>query len=1305
LPPLFGALTRLVNYLQTVPGEIPAEDRILIIGIQDVLYHIYYEEGSCTGSTHGLFAGVVYACLCVRSQVDRFRSPAHAGQPPSKSPRVAAYGTATTAGTLLTGIMYSVSCVGMLQTYVYNGEEPQEVVYKRVKSFLEPQTPVGFQLLVQLRSLATTLRPFEAAITEFTPCSNASHGLCGTTNQIELSTAEIGSKVKELQKRISHIMFTRLLLQKKLPARFRARIDRMVDRLDNMDVGYSPLSEPENETFNKACINWFTDIQSENPNFFSSPTWVAHAQRLLKVLCAAIHLSSGSPGRGTELEAYKLVNTAEARRTVYFRKGEVMLLPHYEKRRSLMGAETPLISRFVDAETAYLFKAFLLLIHPWLQFTLLKSSDPALKASIEGHLVTGSIDPGKMGQVLTGVFQDVGMKMNFNNYRHHQTGLLKEKCRRENLDHAYLTLFGSTDTGELETEDEDSFEELTPLQQARFTTAGHGIRTAIEKYAVRSKAYGDKSRTISLQKNSGTLDLHRRVAREWHVHLGLRKPEPLLLPSADPSERRRPAHAGHSSSPAHAGPAHAGHSFSPAHACQSSGRHCSPCLHCSPHQLFPMTPPTSRTFFSPQLPTPVPNSSTPPVSRNILPELLSQSPVVSALDKTFSTSKGLSKLYGPLATWKSVEQERAMKMVADNKDDLLVILRTGGGKSAVVAGPILFETGFTVWIAPLRALQSETNRWMSRFGINVYSVDDADLDRAGETGNVILISPSDVQKDVYQNLLVRLMDRRLLNRVVIDEAHLALTAKRYRQEMRSLGAASNWGKACRTVLLSATVPPSLEKQVMLAACGADLHPIVIRGDPRRPNLQITVNNFKAEKNLPILVTAVARRSVRDYPTERSIIYCLTVEVLESLFKKLSEDESLSVGCTILKYHGQMDAPSSASSLRAWNSPVGHTIMIATEAFGCGIDVPDVRQVTLYGGAPSVLDFWQQAGRAGRDGRPAKVSVLFCPKVIEKIPPARGTDSFLLASCGIFAEYVNKGVSECRRIRIEACVGGRDPNLPVICGRESLPCNYCSSPAHAGQLAGEPSSVAAPQQPPSASVFPGSLPTPHDFRKAEHSRRVQSGDRESWEVGMHYLKVTSLFLRDLCPYCLLNHSTSASFANATDFDLKVFLRKASDCSQKCHVNYRNRHIPHCYRCMQTDHKLAAKCTNFRRSFSVDRKSVDPGFICGGCHCNTLDGRLLHTGKASGRNCPYEPAAVFCFVAYSVRSGRMRIENESSPYMQSVSAGYLEGQKDNAGRYLSWLTDDGRENDPAGLLLMLQYLFRVCDLDKLKALEAL
>jgi len=247
-PDLADVLGRLADFLQVATTPISASDPAFHELVHSVFFELYFEVGSSSGSSHGLFAGVVYACLCVRWEPPKRHKRIcrdsttnillRDSNPPHQPDRVACYATATSVGALLSGIMYSVSCVGMLKAYVYNGAFSQEVVYERVKSLLLPQVPVALQLLVQLRSLSTTLRPFEVAITEFTPCTNPSHGLCGITEQVEMSTLQIGTKVRLLHTLVDGIMFEKLLLNHPLPRGFRTNLNLMVDRLDDVTFKY-----------------------------------------------------------------------------------------------------------------------------------------------------------------------------------------------------------------------------------------------------------------------------------------------------------------------------------------------------------------------------------------------------------------------------------------------------------------------------------------------------------------------------------------------------------------------------------------------------------------------------------------------------------------------------------------------------------------------------------------------------------------------------------------------------------------------------------------------------------------------------------------------------------------------------------------------------------------------------------------------------------------------------------------------------------------------------------------------------------
>jgi len=136
--------------------------------------------------------------------------------------------------------------------------------------------------------------------------------------------------------------------------------------------------------------------------------------------------------------------------------------------------------------------------------------------------MSGVVEREKMGSEITAVFDQLELGMNFSTYRHHQTGLLKKQCNDENDFDLYSRLFGENDfEQEGEQDDEEGFEDLTPLQEARFRTAAHTEKTAWMAYA----ACTSKRGAIHLEKSIAKLEINRRVAKEWHIHLGLVKRE------------------------------------------------------------------------------------------------------------------------------------------------------------------------------------------------------------------------------------------------------------------------------------------------------------------------------------------------------------------------------------------------------------------------------------------------------------------------------------------------------------------------------------------------------------------------------------------------------------------------------------------------------------------------------------------------------------------------------------------------------------------------------------------------------------
>ncbi len=231
--------------------------------------------------------------------------------------------------------------------------------------------------------------------------------------------------------------------------------------------------------------------------------------------------------------------------------------------------------------------------------------------------------------------------------------------------------------------------------------------------------------------------------------------------------------------------------------------------------------------------------------------------------------------------------------VAERRGDLAVVLATGGGKTAVVIGPCLYEEGGTVWVSPLRALLRETDMRLNNAGIQTSRLEDMNVDGKG-LGRVLLVAPEQVGVSVFRGVIEALIRRRKLNRVVVDEAHIAVLSQSYRECMVQLKSASRFGTACPVVLLTATAPARMVAPIA-EACGSSVQSLeVIRGDPCRKNLSISVTRLRDGDAGTLLVEVVkvvkeslnARLSNAMGRCSRCLIVCLTIGDADELGREL-----------------------------------------------------------------------------------------------------------------------------------------------------------------------------------------------------------------------------------------------------------------------------------------------------------------------------------------------------------------------------------------------------------------------------------
>ncbi|NLY44560.1 MAG: DNA helicase RecQ [Tissierella sp.] len=337
-------------------------------------------------------------------------------------------------------------------------------------------------------------------------------------------------------------------------------------------------------------------------------------------------------------------------------------------------------------------------------------------------------------------------------------------------------------------------------------------------------------------------------------------------------------------------------------------------------------------------------------------------------------------IYGALQTYfgydRFKEGQEKIVLGALNGSDVLGIMPTGGGKSLCYQLPAILLDGVTLVVSPLISLMKDQVDSLNEIGIPATfinsTLDDFELNqRIEETkqGNykILYIAPERLNTYVFSNLMKDIK----VSMIAIDEAHCI----------------SQWGHDFRP---SYTEIPkfirSFSSRPIVAAYTATATKLIVEEikdllqlkNPiesiigfDRPNLFYQV--IKVSDKL----TYVSDYINKNFPDKSGIIYCATRKTVESLTEKLNQ-----LGFKAVAYHGGMD-----SETRQKNQDDfilnNIQIIVATNAFGMGIDKPDVRFVIHYNMPQNMEAYYQEAGRAGRDGEPSQCTLLYSPSDIVK----------------------------------------------------------------------------------------------------------------------------------------------------------------------------------------------------------------------------------------------------------------------------------------------------------------------------------
>ena len=323
-------------------------------------------------------------------------------------------------------------------------------------------------------------------------------------------------------------------------------------------------------------------------------------------------------------------------------------------------------------------------------------------------------------------------------------------------------------------------------------------------------------------------------------------------------------------------------------------------------------------------------------------------------------------------------QEAIMTSLLDGQD-VFVLMPTGGGKSLCYQLPALMMDGTAIVISPLIALmknqvdairnhsESESIAHFLNSSLNRAAIDTVKADVRNGLTKLLYVAPESLTKE--EN--IEFMKTVKISFYAVDEAHcISEWGHDFRPEYRRIRPIINDICPRPVIALTATATPKVQHDIqknlgMSNAC-------VYKSSFNRPNLYYEIRPKTANIDRDII------KFIRSHPGKSGIIYCLSRKRVEELAEILKVNS-----IRALPYHAGMDAATRSANQDAFL--MEHVdVIVATIAFGMGIDKPDVRFVIHYDMPKSLEGYYQETGRAGRDGGEGICLTFYSAKDLQKM---------------------------------------------------------------------------------------------------------------------------------------------------------------------------------------------------------------------------------------------------------------------------------------------------------------------------------
>lgn len=786
------------------------------------------------------------------------------------------------------------------------------------------------------------------------------------------------------------------------------RSSALLDNPSNVSPGFSFLQDPRNNL--ESSRTWLFDQISANPMLYercfatretasrtassevdssdgdttSNPSvnkatfqaYLKFNHRFLRLLAVLIYMTAGLPPRREELMSLTWRNWDTAR-SLYISDGLVAIITGYHKSQWRIGNRP--VSRFLPSTIGNTLLQYLIFVTPFLRFV--RHSLQIVPA--QGYLFTDGgnapWNPDRFSDCMQRhTMQYLGYSVTTRQWRHiaiaiDRRALQSEGCSAFGIKESFgRRPLRDADQSDSDLDDDpfknveedslhaDPFDHITSHLQA-----SHSVRTG-------NLVYGNDA-SLMFGLSDSLLASFRRVSRRWHSFAGFDTMFPTFSRESDRMQSAnsikenfdlvRPHHKtiavldmsenlsmirSSSSTPVQQSESPsaevASRRYKRSHKRKATSSLTAISYAHTPHAVaLKQSPVSLQPSHSPKL------------------------AVRSKLWTWPTISRALQYLYGPHASLKSDTQRDALQMVINSAPpEALVVMPTGGGKSILYILPTLLpEAQVTVVITPLVALQQDLIRRCTQASINhgVFHSRSVLLPTAAQP-SLLLVDAERASSQTFQQLLADLHAAGRLDRIVLDEAHLILTASYYREQLPSLSILQRFH--CPLICLTATLPPSAEREFRKMLClTPDLE--TLRVSCNRPNLRYCIQSveqsslgLRASRDEALIDATIrlCQEKLREYCNSSSARFICYVRQ-----KKLGSILVEELKCHY--YHATL--LDREAQVTAWRLGEQSPLIVATTAFGAGVDYPSVRCVIHVDAPAGLLDYAQETGRAGRDG--------------------------------------------------------------------------------------------------------------------------------------------------------------------------------------------------------------------------------------------------------------------------------------------------------------------------------------------------